>query len=387
MGYFSEQMIAQQEQGWDFQEGAVCTGCIADSHLRKVIESNAVESVHCDFCENTSAADIDVLVEALMGGIVKEYEPAIEGVSWDGSEGGYQWNPKWDSWDLIDEFSDAIGNEAVVGKIRLSVHPQDWVEKDFQVRRRNDVLGDAWSSFCETIKYRTRYTIWLRPATEKPDPGEVLPAAILDQIGELIKEVGLIRSLSEGETWWRTRFEDEPISPTAKELGTTPTKLARQANRMSPAGLPLFYGAEQLDTAISEATGHAETHQMSGRFQLHGNAKVVDFTAMPDIPSVFDPKLGHRRRELIFMHQFVKQLSEPTGEGNDQVDYVPTQVVTEFILQRLLGKGTVDGVIYKSSLGEGSCVALDISNELCVDSTNEAHDNKPALLLVETHDA
>ena len=36
-----------------------------------------------------------------------------------------------------------------------------WVEKDFITRRRDHVLTEAWDRFCEAVKHKTRFVIWL----------------------------------------------------------------------------------------------------------------------------------------------------------------------------------------------------------------------------------
>lgn len=48
---------------------------------------------------------------------------------------------------------------------------------------------------------------------------------------------------------------------------------------------------------------------------------------------MFDPERGGERRPLLFPHQFVKQLSKPARAQFEDIDYVPTQVMTEYLLR------------------------------------------------------
>jgi hypothetical protein len=94
---------------------------------------------------------------------------------------------------------------------------------------------------------------------------------------------------------------------------------------------------------------------------------VVDFTDLPKVPSMFDPERGRLRRSLLFLHKFVAQLSKPIrGREYDQIDYVPTQVVTEYLL-RIFGNGkVVSGLLYPSTLTGAPCVVLDVPHGRCV---------------------
>ncbi len=93
---------------------------------------------------------------------------------------------------------------------------------------------------------------------------------------------------------------------------------------------------------------------------------IVDFTNLPPIPSTFDPEWGALRRPLIFLHRFVAQLSDHARLKHEQVDYVPTQVVTEYLLHASNGGDDIAGLLYSSSLtGEPSAV-LDVPNKRCV---------------------
>lgn len=140
---------------------------------------------------------------------------------------------------------------------------------------------------------------------------------------------------------------------------------------MSPAGIPMFYGAADVDTAIKETAAHTDRpYVTAAAFATDRPCTVVDFTDLPPVPSMFDPDRGHARRPLLFLHEFVKQLSKPTrSSAHDQIDYVPTQIVTEYLL-RIFGNGKlVIGLAYPSTLTKTPCVVLDVPNERCVDPT------------------
>lgn len=349
-----------------------------------ILRNEAGTRLRCDFCHSIPAAPLDTLLEAFVTGLDNEYENALEGVGWEGREGGFQWHPQWDTWDLVTEFGDIFSSEELLDAVRAAVYNITWVEKDFITRRQDDVLIEAWDRFCEAVKYETRFVFWLLPHDEDPGPGEISPARILDQVGRLIEQLNLVRLLPSGYRIWRARTHDTPaIKHVASKLGTASRKHALWANRMSPAGIPMFYGSTDARTARAEVTFESErAHVTWCQFELTADLPVVDLTQIPAEPSMFDPELGSMRRQIRFLNTFVEQLSSRVKPKHAQIDYVPTQIVTEYLLRVHRGGDQVGGLIYRSSIAEGSCVALDLRKDHCIDPQTAPADDSAYLRLV-----
>ena len=379
-----DQLIEESNRDWKSTDGSVCAGCVEDGALKKTLRESEDEDLRCDFCGSVPAAPLDTLLEAFYNGLCNEYEDAIDGVGWDGREGGYQWNPQWDTHELVHEFYDDFASEELLEAVCAAVHDITWVEKDFITRRRDDMLIEAWDRFCEAVKHKTRFVIWLlEPEDDDLDPGEIPPAKILERITWLIEALDLVRVLPAGHRVWRARPHSVPIKHTASRLGTVPDERAFRANRMSPAGIPMFYGAADPDTAIEEVASSSEgTHVTRCQFELTEDLRVVDLTQLPAVPSMFDPDLGSLRRETKFLRMFVKQLSGHVETDHEDIEYVPTQIVTEYLLHVPDEGERVRGLIYQSSIAQGACVALDIRNVHCIDPETPAESNSPHLRLV-----
>jgi hypothetical protein len=59
---------------------------------------------------------------------------------------------------------------------------------------------------------------------------------------------------------------------------------------MSPAGIPMFYGATDPDTAFAETAAHSDRPgATAGAFMTSRPCLVVDFTRLLAVPSTFDP--------------------------------------------------------------------------------------------------
>ena len=152
-----------------------------------------------------------------------------------------------------------------------------------------------------------------------------------------------------------------------KDLGPPPDEKASQ-NRMNPVGIPMFYVSEDPKTALDEI--RARTGGFSvGIFRLTRPALVLDLTAIPPTPSLFaripDTTEFNPRQNLMFLHEGQHRISEPiSDEDRIHIDYVPTQIVTEYIrcLPPLAGR-PVEGIKYPSSVAPGCWSAVLFANQ------------------------
>lgn len=379
----SDLAIQQEEQGWNSSDKYVCDNCIEEEALKKVVRDALDYQLTCHFCGGDPAALLDVLLEAFFNGLRNEYRPVDEeAVIYDRREGGYQWDEKWDTWVLIDNYSYVFAHDDVLPAIKEVAHMLCWVRRDFVTRRRDVALNDSWQEFCEAVKHQTRYVFWRLPIDEDLGAGEIPPARVLDEVGRLIKEHGLVRPFTTSEQIWRSQTHRSPsISHTAARLGTVPKERALAANRMSPPGIPRFYGAMDEATAIQEVVYKCRDFKVTwAQFELTHDISVVDLTDLPSEPSMFDPQLGSQRRYVRFLHTFVDHLSERVKYK--EIEYVPTQVVAEYLLHILDNNERIVGLVYRSTFNGKKCVMFDIPNENCIDEGVELPNTDAGLRLV-----
>ena len=84
-----DQLIEESNRDWKSTDGSVCAGCVEDEALKKTLRESGDEDLRCDFCGGVPAAPLDTLLEAFYNGLSNEYENALDGVGWDGREGGF----------------------------------------------------------------------------------------------------------------------------------------------------------------------------------------------------------------------------------------------------------------------------------------------------------
>jgi len=353
-------------------ETYVCGDCIDDYAVKEFIKQQA-EELSCDYCQqraedNAIAAAIADVGDFMREGIEKEWShPEDEAVAWDSEDGRYVVSTA-DSYDLVDRYL-ALESEQLRNDLADQLGDNDWCQKNpYRLTREESWIFD-WERFSQQLKHETRY-VFFRVENERDEYSEGVqnPHEIMDEIANIISEIDLIRTIPTGTiiTRARSHYENEHYS-TVEDLGPPPTELAIHANRMSPSGIPMFYGSDTETTALSEVeqTGFATVAQ----FVTQRPFKVLDLTRMPDVPSIFDPQPSYERAPLTFLHNFLDDLTKRVvKDGREHIEYIPTQVITEYFRHVFLDheQERLKGIIYPSARSEsGVSYVLFFKNDDC----------------------
>lgn len=369
-----DEMLGQWERGWHGSDKSICTRCVGDDYLRDLVARKVVDEQACSFCGAAPAAAFDVFMEAFMVGVSNTFNQADNaGMPW---EGGYVFET-WQHHELPEAFDwvAAEGHEVeVLDEIRECLVEKTYAAYTLPGEMESDeVFSTAWTKFREQILHRTRFVFWARKDTTERDHGtrEVPVAKVLEEIGELLVAFNVIALLPAGTVTYRARGHarrEDSQGWGAPQLGTNLPDNATGSTRMSPAGIPLFYGAEDVETALAEV-GHADDREFFsvGKFVTTQPVQVIDLTRVPGVPSIFDPKLGASQGGLQFLNDLVDELGRPIKTYRGNLDYVPTQVFCEYFL-RVFDEHDVRGLVWKSvAAAAGGCLALDVPQEDCVD--------------------
>src|SRR5271163_422116 len=123
---------------------------------------------------------------------------------------------------------------------------------------------------------------------------------------------------------------------------------------MSPAGIVMFYGSSERETAISEVDDDPRLGIAVATFRTTREAKVLDLTRLPRRLRFFEQQSDSssvNRYALDFLHSFVSSLAAKVEPGErEHIDYVPTQVVTEWFRTSFRhADGSLDGILYPST--------------------------------------
>lgn len=399
MGMAKAKMMSDEERGWSsLDDRFVCTACVDDDALKRLIKS-ASESSRCDYCGQSSsakhpiAAPVDIVLEAVFEGLRSEYGDPTEELPYDSGEGGFQ-GEVVDIYDLLRDH-EVTSNEELFDEVVGAGHQEYWCQRDYFSLRPDQEIAASWENFCEIVKHQTRYLFTL-PENDGPDPPDerrIPPSMMLDALGGWMRAAGLVATVRASAGLFRARVHPpDRVYSTAVQLGPPPVESARFSNRMSPAGIPMFYAADDPDTALAETYDPNRTEPVVGTiatFQLSRDVKVLDLAKLPIVPSLFDASRRGQRPFARFLKGFVDSLSEPIEkDGREHIHYVPTQIVTEYVRRCFQDESDapVAGIRYSSSRHAGGvCYVLFVGQNDCAElghsSSGAADTVNPMLLL------
>ena len=170
---------------------------------------------------------------------------------------------------------------------------------------------------------------------------------ILERLHQIIIQQGLCKTLRKGTVLYRARIvNDTNKTFTFKDITAAPDSSAFP-NRMSPAGISMFYASFDKKTPMRECVGDGSSVMIVGKFMTKKSLRVIDLTMIPATSFWME-----RWQENRFLHQFDEEVTKPVNpEDKNHLQYIPTQVITEYFRYMFRdAKGLpIDGLIYGSS--------------------------------------
>jgi hypothetical protein len=155
---------------------------------------------------------------------------------------------------------------------------------------------------------------------------------------------------------FRARIQDGAMPHPPDRMGAPPAELATHG-RANPAGIPYLYLASDQNTAVSELRPHTGDLASVARCLVSDQLKLVDLRqprktispfALPD-----ESQVALLRGDLAFLATVGEELTRPVHPKSAHIDYLPSQYLCEFIKDC-----GFDGVMYRSSVGDGVNLAL-----------------------------
>jgi hypothetical protein len=241
-----------------------------------------------------------------------------------------------------------------------------WSNEEDYYDSESDFLFYHWDYFKEVVKHRSRYLFGNTNSLHSKEYN-VKPFDILKDIGKKVKKYHLIRKMNAGTIIQRCRQHSvKETIVTSNQICSPEIKYAINPNRMSPAGISMFYGAFELSTCLKETLDIEDKINncyTTASFITKDNINIIDFSVLPKLPSPFDESRKKDRYPLDFLRQFIKDLSKPLEKDSmAHIDYIPTQVLTEYFRftfsDRKKATQKIDGIIYPSArdIGKNACV-------------------------------
>ena len=363
----------------------ICHACIKDSFLSDEVKAKGTPAP-CSYCHETrEAVTLDALADRLHAALEEhfyltldypdepyEYYQASEG-DWDrrGEPAKY----------VVMDMADIT--EKIAGDIRklLSDKYGRWAPREegredpfgFDARYEENIpdvqyFQDAWT------KIRTETT------SRKHLSNAAKEAILSDIFGDLethstFREQPVIRVINPGDAdsrVWRGRWArsdgelEEFLKHPAQELGPPPARAAK-GGRMNQKGVPVFYGAMDRSTCVSEIRAPVGSHVVVGEFELLRPVRLLDLDVLAKVHvkgSYFDPDYSTRTNRAAFLNRLVEEVSRPVMPQDEATEYLQTQAVAKYLAEKSCPP--LDGILFRSSQTGNAGRNLVLFNHACL---------------------
>lgn len=208
------------------------------------------------------------------------------------------------------------------------------------VRLRIETLNGinlSWTKFKDEIKNENRFHIsnvldltTLAKHFESEDLQRIIPTGYVLYRGRICDNNGIKRTL----------------------MGNPPQKLARPG-RANPFGISYLYVSDKAETTIYETRASLLDYISIGKFRVLEDLKIMNLRSKESL-DFFKWIEAEEIEMFMFINQLQDELAKPYKNSDQELDYIPTQYICEFI--KSLG---YDGVEYRSALfREGYNIAV-----------------------------
>lgn len=203
----------------------------------------------------------------------------------------------------------------------------------------NQPLFLSWDRFSKEIKTANRFHL--------KNPLD------LKKLKELFRHFQ--KDFPKRKKFFRARISDNPEGYEIGQMGNPPNKLAK-SGRANPNGISYLYLANDMITTLYEVRASLFDYVTVGTFRLEESISVVNLSR-----STYDvfrlAELESLETVMIhgsFIDKLEQELSKPRRRSDSELDYLPTQYISELI--KSMG---FDGIEFKSSLySEGVNLAI-----------------------------
>ena len=377
MGYFKQKLIEYDDRGYGHvPDRYVCRSHFDDSGIIKffkTLENQYTDtSFSCSYCEEgeqiENAISLSELIEFICESINHFYGDANdEGVGYDSSEGGWM-GEVFDTYDLFNDYAHFETRPfSIFENIRDCFNDKTWCIKNPYNFTEAEELRYTWDSFVHFAKHKMRF---FHLNTETKGESEAYPAQVLHSIGEIAINANLIRELPRKYIYRVRQHSENDIVSDLDGIGSPPPENAK-SNRMSPAGISMFYSSYDKKTSLSETLDiEDKTNAVVsiGKFESK-RINVLDLTLLDKIElSIYDKELREIYYAVAFLKSFAREVSKPIKRDDKiHIEYVPTQIVAEYFrhIFPIIHKKKIEGIVYKSSQDDREVCVLFADKETC----------------------
>lgn len=189
--------------------------------------------------------------------------------------------------DLMDSYGLCTQDDELNEDIASCFNDSEWTQTDAFAEDLDEELSYAWDYFSKMVKYKKRYTFFQDPHFIRQEKWK---DDVLTELNQLCGNI-LISRLNKGTLIFRWRPNDTGVPRTSFKDLTAPSTEAAKENRMSAAGISMFYGALDKETPVKEIRNYTPGAVIDlGEFELKRELVVIDLFKIPEHLSFWMPQ-------------------------------------------------------------------------------------------------
>lgn len=312
-----------------------CPECFGDSHLRRnVFPQLSSRTGQCSYCLSTdrsllSPSELRELFELLTGVYILDPDGVslVELLKTDWSMFHHE---RMDAAHVKELLGDILEDGELV---RQRFRPSEHAVSDDALQR--------WDDLRQELMHKNRYF-----------PSTAINLPRLERLFSFL----LLPAEEIPEKWYRARIQAGAEAHASVAMMAPPKHLASHG-RANPAGIPYLYLASTALTAVSEVRPHTGELASVAELQIPAGLKIVDLRHPKRSVSPFmlsdENEISMLRGDIEFLEKLGNELTRPVLPRSAAFDYIPSQYLCEYV--KVCG---FDGVMYKSSVGDGVNLAL-----------------------------
>ena len=358
----------------DSMSNKICHQCIGDDFLADEVKKlGQVE--RCTYCEENReticledlALRVHEVIQKVFWPVPAKYARYAYGLTKEGRTFG-----KYGSSPTADVIADLVGVSREYAKDLVMVLAHTYESKVGDTNGQTQLYGpDSLLSRLQGIReFRGE---WVEFTTELRSKARFFGPHAENILQELFGDLtiyqtssgrSVIRTIGPGDEdgfIWRGRVAHsrrelrEFLGLGTVQLGPPPSqsdatgRISPSAGRMNAPGVPVFYGASDLETCVAEVRPPVGSFVVAAKFELLKSVHLLDFDALDNVEegSYFDPDFVAQSYRAAFLRFVARKIAQPVMPQDEASEYVTTQVLADFLANK--AKPRLHGVIFGSS--------------------------------------
>lgn len=312
-----------------------CPNCFNDTFLSTIIIEKSNGLGNCDFCQmqNTNIVGSKELTDS--------FQPLLDLYEQTDESGKSIAQLLKQDWVLFISLNDTKAIELLEAIFDTTF---DGLYASKQNGDEEKILN--WQAFKSELKHDNRYFPKKAPSYE--------------HLNGLLQFI-ILPDTNIPQYLYRSRVNIDTDIIDIQEMGKPPEKIST-AGRANPIGIPYLYTASNIATAIAEIRPHKGDNITVATFEVKEALILVDLRNPRERISPFeldDDGLNQIFIDLDYLCHLGDELSKPILPREAHLEYLSSQYLCE-----LIKHCGYDGVIYKSSVGDGDNYAIFSDNKL-----------------------